>query len=833
MCGDIFLRVGERSGMAGEAWLVALSGLFHDIGKFRQRALWGERKPHEKHGAEWLKEKVLPRLNFLTDQQRTEIHQTVDRHHEPSPYERDIRVLKLADQLASGERVEREGEEVGDPSQELLMPVFVNLRLGNRFLPQSERQRWRYATASMRLDETIFPQTDQLVADYRSLWEAFETAWNSLPDDSPTFNEPDAFVLTWLSLLRAYAWCVPAAAYRHEPDISLADHLQVTGALASCLWELDNSTLDALETEPLGSDLEVALLVGGDITGIQRFIYTISSKGAAKSLRGRSAYLSLLCEAIAEWARRKLQVLPCNIIYSSGGHFYLLAPLSERDAIDQIRSELLDLLLGFFGGELAIVIDAIPLKASDFRINPNADKSPLGERWSELAGKLRELKNALWREQAIKDPSSVFGPFGRGGEIETCDVCHSEPNEPSGLKKRGIYRPVERQMKGDEEVLRCSLCQSFEELANEIWRAKFLLLRTHQQPPRGELQWHSILQALGLELWLNDESELVQHYRNGDWVFRLNEPDLSPVVGNGRIVPVIGFRFIPQHTPTVEEAGTKRIADLTELSKQSHGAPYFGVLRMDVDSLGQLFREGLGGMASLSRLATLSRSLTVFFEGYLNTICKQVGLNRLYLLYSGGDDLFAVGSWDAAIDLAEKVHDEFRRYACFNPCVTVSAGVSVHHEKFPLYQAAEVAKGFLERAKTFCHPDGHGKDAFGFWGRAVDWDETQKWLRSWHKQIVDWVGSRKATRALLFKLTRIAELHERLERELQRKLELSAQEVEQRLKFDKWRWRLVYTLSREREELKRDLQELQRDLIERDFINHLLLLTRWVELSTR
>lgn len=819
--------------MAGEAWLAVLTGLLHDIGKFRQRAFWGERKRHEEHGAEWLKGKVLPRLKFLTEQQTEEILQAVERHHEPSPYERDIRVLKLADQLASGERVEREGEEVGDPSQELLMPVFVNLRLGNRFLPPSERQRWRYATAPMRLDETIFPQTDLTVANYRSLWDAFENAWNLLPNDSPTFSEPDAFVLTWLSLLRAYAWCVPAAVYRHEPDISLADHLQVTGALASCLWELDDSTLEALEAEPFKSDLEVALLIGGDITGIQRFIYTISSRGAAKSLRGRSAYLSLLCEAIAEWLRRKLQVPPCNIIYSSGGHFYLLAPLNRKDKIDPLRLELLDLLLDFFGGELAIVVDSIPLKACDFRIDPNEFKSPLGERWSELAGKLRELKNAPWRQQAIKDPTSVFGPFGQGGEVETCDVCHSEPHEPSGLKKRGIYRPVEHLMRGDEEVSRCSLCQSFEELASQIWQAKFLLLRTHQQAPKGNLQWHSILQALGLELWFEDETELVQHYKNGDWVFRLNEPDLSPVVGNGKIVPVTGFRFIPQHTPTVAVNGSKQIADLTELSERSHGAPYFGVLRMDVDSLGQLFREGLGGMASLSRMATLSRSLSVFFEGYLNTICKQVGFDRLYLLYSGGDDLFAVGSWDAVIDLAERVQDEFRKFVCYNPCLTVSAGVSVHHEKFPLYQAAEVAKGFLEKAKTFQHPDGHEKDAFGFWGRAVDWDETQKWLRNWHKQIVGWIDSRQATRALLFKLTRIAELHEGLERELQRKLSLSQQEIERRLKFEKWRWRLVYTLARERSELQSQLQQLQQDLIERGFIKHLLLLTRWVELSTR
>jgi len=815
-----------------EGAVVALAGLFHDIGKFRQRAFWGERKRHEEHGAEWLTQTVLSRLTSLTERERTEIAQVVERHHEPSPYERDIRIVKIADQLASGERVQREGEEVGDPSQELLIPVFVRLKIGNRFLPLSEQKRWRYETTPLRLDESIFPK-EQAKADYLSLWDAFDKAGSPLPDDHPACHDFDRFVLTWLSLLRTYAWCGPPAAYRDEPDISLADHLQLTGALAFCLWELDDETVELLEPNPLESEIEVALLVGGDIAGIQRSIYTISSKGAAKSLRGRSAYLSLLCEAIAEWLRRKSQVPPCNIIYGSGGHFYLLAPLSKRDKIDALRQELLDLLFDFFGGELAIVIEAIPLRACDFKIDPNADRSPLGERWAELAQRLKQRKGTLWRERILKDPNSVFGPFGKGGETETCDVCYSEPDEPDGILRLGLRRPVEQKTKGDEIVLRCSLCESFEELADRIWRAKFLLLRPHHQPPRGELQWHSILQALGLELWLDDEDELVSHYRHGDWVLRINDADLTPVRRNGIVVPVIGFRFLPQHTPTVTQNGTQRIADLTELSEQSKGAPYFGALRMDVDSLGRLFAEGLGGMASLSRLATFSRSLTVFFEGYLNEICRKVAPERLYLLYSGGDDLFAVGSWDAVIELAEKVRAEFRRYTCYNPCTTVSAGVSVHHDKFPLYQAAEIAKGYLEAAKNFEHPGGHEKDAFGFWGRVVDWDETQIWLRKWHDRLIEWLEGRKATRALLFKLARIAELHEELKQRLERKLELSQQEVEQRLKFEKWRWRLVYTLSREKSELQDELQELQRDLIERDFICHLLLLTHWAELSTR
>jgi len=160
-------------------------------------------------------------------------------------------------------------------------------------------------------------------------------------------------------------------------------------------------------------------------------------------------------------------------------------------------------------------------------------------------------------------------------------------------------------LQAEEEQRKCSLCESFEELSGDIARAKFLLLRKVEGKPTGELKWHSVLQAFGFEIWLNDEAETANNYQAGDWVFRLNEADLTPIRYAGKTVPVVGFRFLPQYSPMVGN----QIRDLTELAEASKGAPYYGALRMDVDSLGRLFREGLGGMLSLSRLMTLSRSL--------------------------------------------------------------------------------------------------------------------------------------------------------------------------------------------------------------------------------
>jgi CRISPR-associated protein Csm1 len=690
------------------------------------------------------------------------------------------------------------------------------------------RRGYAYRTTALSLDAAIFPAPrEPLQADYPTLWRHFDGAWESLPDASPAFHDPDAFALAWLSLLRTYAWCVPAAAYADEPDVSLADHLQVTGALAACLWDLPEDALARLEADS-SRDEPVALLAGGDVSGIQRFLYTISSSGAAKSLRGRSAYLSLLCDAVAEYVRRGLELPPSNVLYSSGGHFYLLAPLSAVDQLPRLREEVTRVLLDFFGGDVAVVLEAIELLASDLKVDRNLPRSPLGERWRELGGKLRAAKQTLLREVARADPGKVFGPFGVGGPEVFCVVCHSEPDQPQGLKDRGLSRPVPDV--AEEAERKCSLCESFEELSRRIARAEYLVLRRVEPRTRGELKWHSVLTALGVELWLDKEDALMERHRDGDWVLRLNDLSLAAVRLPTGAVPVVASRFLPNFTPFQDDGAIREMADLAQ---SSDGAPYFGALRMDVDNLGRLFSEGLGGRLSLSRLATLSRSLSTFFEGYLNRICEELdpGHAHLYLLYSGGDDLLAVGSWDKIVSLAERVREEFRRYTCHNPALTLSGGTSLHHEKFPLYQAAELAGGLLEAAKAW-ERDGRTKDAFNLWGQRLEWDALA-WARQWHDSLTDWLDHDKVRRAFVFKLARIASMHDEIQNEFSRRRDLTEDQVRRRVRHERWLWTLVYYLVKESAELQADLRRFQEELVHEGRVRYLASLARWVELSTR
>ncbi len=116
-----------------------------------------------------------------------------------------------------------------------------------------------------------------------------------------------AVILTLCNLTAAYAVML----YRYLAAKGVTDY---RGALFS------RDSAQALRQETAG------LLVSGDLSGIQAFIYTIPSAGALKSLRGRSFYLEILMENIADEILARAGMSRSSLLYTGSGHFYLLLP---------------------------------------------------------------------------------------------------------------------------------------------------------------------------------------------------------------------------------------------------------------------------------------------------------------------------------------------------------------------------------------------------------------------------------------------------------------------------------------------------------------------------
>ena len=91
---------------------------------------------------------------------------------------------------------------------------------------------------------------------------------------------------------------------------------------------------------------------------------------------------------------------------------------------------------------------------------------------------------------------------------------------------------------------------------------------------------------------------------------------------------------------------------------------------MDVDNLGEKFLE----FSSFKEFQDLSNGLYKFFGKTIDAIKTENYSDTVFIIYSGGDDVFAVGDWKDIMSFAEEVRTEFVEQF---KGLTISAGMSV------------------------------------------------------------------------------------------------------------------------------------------------------------
>lgn len=142
------------------------------------------------------------------------------------------------------------------------------------------------------------------------------------------------------------AWCLPSDTQEVFPEVSLFDDLRTTSAIASCLYLYHLSKGSLNEKAVKGSNDERFLLVAGDMSGIQNYIFDIATTGIggiARRLRARSLYVQLCSEVASHLVLRKLGLnIPIHTLMNSGGHFYLLLPNVDEvsNAIQESQREI-------------------------------------------------------------------------------------------------------------------------------------------------------------------------------------------------------------------------------------------------------------------------------------------------------------------------------------------------------------------------------------------------------------------------------------------------------------------------------------------------------------
>ncbi|HWQ12517.1 MAG TPA: hypothetical protein VNL77_06950 [Roseiflexaceae bacterium] len=301
---------------------------------------------------------------------------------------------------------------------------------------------------------------------------------------------------------------------------------------------------------------------------------------------------------------------------------------------------------------------------------------------------------------------------------------------------------------GEDSLRRCRLCESFEDLGRLLHNADYLLLHhldrlvTLDGPP-GRIGWQALLAETGMHIQLAGK-----HARPGTrdnehpawpvrWTTALALDDRPAAVPPLHGLVVAGLRPVANTTPTMRQedlADWDRERDgdrppkegdvmpFSVMVRQSRGVKRLGVLRMDVDDLGRLLGHANTGLAAI---AGLSAALALFFEGRVGRICDEVNAasprGKVYCIYSGGDDLFVVGSWHLLPQLARRISDELAAYTGGHPDIHLSAGITLHPAKYPLYQAAAEAHEALEQAKAR-----DGKAALSLLGQVIAWQYAEE-----------------------------------------------------------------------------------------------------------
>jgi CRISPR-associated protein Csm1 len=176
-----------------------------------------------------------------------------------------------------------------------------------------------------------------------------------------------------------------------------------------------------------------------------------------------------------------------------------------------------------------------------------------------------------------------------------------------------------------------------------------------------------------------------------------------------------------------------RLRTFAALADASEGRPLLGYVKADVDHLGLTFAQGLRREDGTSydtalHQAMLSRQMDWFFSGYVQHLLSQdPAYENVYTIFSGGDDLFLVGPWDQAADLAHEIYRRFRAFAGQNPELTLSAGILFTKDRYPISRAAEDAERILERSKEQEWHEGDGnRDQLTVLGDTFRWSKFEK-----------------------------------------------------------------------------------------------------------
>lgn len=683
-----------------EKEILIKGALLHDIGKVCYRAM-NKRINHSKLGGDFLEQ-------YLKPSEETERLLNCVRYHHRDYLQKakldknDLAyIVYEADNIASGmDRRENEGEEKGfDPKLNLdsIFSVFYS----DKEIQVANKYPLIYKDINKSFN---YPRTDISLATNSN----YEALLNKIKSHFITKDISQISINQLLQIIEEGFSYVPSSTNRAEVcDISLYVHSKITSAVASCMkLYFDEQQIQDYKKYCFNSgskifrNEKIYLLVSGDISGIQDFIYTIPSKGALKTLRGRSLYIDLLLEEFIDEYLEQIGLSRANVLYSGGGHFYILAPNIEdtKKAIDKLQAKMNRWLMENIGINLYLAIGMAECSANNLMK-------------SEAQGNLFAIVNKKLKDDKIirysKDENFLEHIFNVEKEENTakkeCNICHNL------VDKLWKYN-------SDEEIA-CEFCLNLYKLGQDILTQDLVFVISEEKIDGG------------IKIFGKDK-DLYMYAVNIEDIDMFKGKILRIYSKNNLLESDLAIRlYLADYSAKNENDEVMTFDDLAKSScKTDKGIKRLGVLRLDIDDLGIAFSSGFVSdkdkiednlrYATLSRYADLSKDISMFFKVAINKICagdltgcvdfEEKAFNilgiakapkrKVNIIYAGGDDLFLVGAWDEVLEVAIDINRAFKQFT--NGKLTLSAGMAMFSPTYPISKMAEIAGLLVQMSKN-------------------------------------------------------------------------------------------------------------------------------------
>ena len=683
-----------------EKEILIKGALLHDIGKVCYRAM-NKRINHSKLGGDFLEQ-------YLKSNEETERLLNCVRYHHKDYLQKakldknDLAyIVYEADNIASGmDRRENEGEEKGfDPKLNLdsIFSVFYS----DKEIQVANKYPLIYKDINKSFN---YPRTDISLATNSN----YEALLNKIKSHFITKDINQISINQLLQIIEEGFSYVPSSTNRAEVcDISLYVHSKITSAVASCMkLYFDEQQIQDYKKYCFNSgskifrNEKIYLLVSGDISGIQDFIYTIPSKGALKTLRGRSLYIDLLLEEFVDEYLEQIGLSRANVLYSGGGHFYILAPNIEdtKKAIDKLQAKMNRWLMENIGINLYLAIGMAECSAN------NLMKSEAqGNLFATVNKKLKDDKTIRYS----KDEDFLEHIFNVEKENDTakkeCNICHNL------VDKLWKYN-------SDEEIA-CEFCLNLYKLGQDILTQDLVFVISEEKIDGG------------IKIFGKDK-DLYMYAVNIEDIDMFKGKILRIYSKNNLLESDLAIRlYLADYSAKNENDEVMTFDDLAKSScKTDKGIKRLGVLRLDIDDLSIAFSSGFVSdkdkiednlrYATLSRYADLSKDISMFFKVAINKICAgdltgcvdfeerafnifgiaKAPKRKVNIIYAGGDDLFLVGAWDEVLEVAIDINRAFKQFT--NGKLTLSAGMAMFSPTYPITKMAEIAGLLVQMSKN-------------------------------------------------------------------------------------------------------------------------------------